>query len=55
MKLEKENGLPTLIVEPEELPISLVDCIVALGFAKSKREARYLIKAGAIKLGQPHR
>lgn len=39
--------LPTIEVKIGE---SLVDVLVRIGFAKSKREARYFITHGAVKL-----
>lgn len=41
--------LPTIEVKVGEL---LVDAIVRIGFAKSKREARYFITHGAVRLGR---
>lgn len=41
--------LPTVEVEIGE---SLVDVLVRIGFAKSKREARYFITHGAVKLAR---
>lgn len=49
MKREIEfiNGIPTLVVKDGE---KFSDVLMRLGWAKSKREARYLMKAGAITL-----
>lgn len=41
------NDLPKLTVKIGD---EFADVIVHIGFAKSKREARYLIKAGAVSL-----
>lgn len=41
--------LPTIEVKVGEL---LVDAIVRIGFATSKREARYFITHGAVRLGR---
>lgn len=41
--------LPTIEVKVGEL---LVDAIVRIGFASSKREARYFITHGAVRLGR---
>lgn len=43
------TDLPTIEVKVGEL---LVDAIVRIGFARSKREARYFIQAGAVRLGR---
>lgn len=41
--------LPTIEVKVGEL---LINAIVRIGFARSKREARYFIQAGAVRLGR---
>lgn len=46
-ELEIINGVPTLTVKPGD---KFSDVLVRSGLAKSKREARYLMKAGAITL-----
>jgi tyrosyl-tRNA synthetase len=46
--LDSQTGLPTVEVKIGE---SLVDALIKIGFARSKREARYFITAGAIRLG----
>lgn len=43
-------ALPVYEIKKDELPISIVDLLVRVGFAKSKSDARRQIKQGAIKL-----
>jgi ribosomal protein S4 len=47
MKLDAKTGLPTIEVKIGE---SLVDVLIRIGFATSKREARYFIAHGAVSL-----
>lgn len=46
---DKATGLHTVGVKIGE---SLVDVLVTIGFATSKREARYFITHGAVRLGK---
>ena len=46
---DPKTGLPTLEIKIGE---SLVDVLVRIGFASSKREARYFITHGAVRLGK---
>lgn len=50
--VENPTGLPEVLITREELEkgLPLVDVLVFVGFAKSKREARQFIKDGAVRL-----
>ena len=43
------TGLPSFEIKEGEL---LVDVLVRMGLARSKREARYFIRSGAIRMNQ---
>ena len=48
IETDPATGLPMARVGPND---TIVDALVRIGFAKSRREARYFIKAGAVSLG----